>query len=468
MSRKKSKVGIRIYMNDKELENVVKEIVVNLTVNVAKELEKPELANAEILENLDQRVDKTLLIVDNIEFLDSLNKKDVDKILFFVEKSVPSSVIDKLLDFPIAGVFSKKNFTVEYEEKGRFEAKVKETIRELIMEDSNEKDLRKRIDWKYKDVMSKKKEGKIKEKFVSLFLDPSMQKTAEKIRYIVSELKRIYKEIEMVEVLKERLEILKKWKSSNKHNWNDFKKIEEKFKDRGFRVVPSILIEGPTGSGKSLLARIIAESLFETARRFIKELDFNEFFSRVSVLNVEEWVETELFGSSEGSYTDAKDYPGIFLSKAGGVVFLDEIAEIDSKTQAKLLLYLDDWRVRPVGLLETFLAPTVVIAATNKDLLEAIDKKLFRADLYRRFLFRIKLPSLNERKSDFRLLISFVLTTSPHNTGEVEYISLKAIEKLEKHDYPGNFRELEEILNNALIKAKMAKRNIILERDLEI
>ncbi|PLV57140.1 sigma-54 dependent transcriptional regulator [Thermotoga sp. SG1] len=460
MSSRNSKVDIVIFFRDTNLKDVVSEILKNLKEKVAKDLGKPELERFEVHEKLPEKSQKIILITDDPRVCEHY-KKDFERILFFVEKSIPSSLIDHLIDYPVSGIFSKKNFMTEYEEKGKFEARVKEIIRDLLEDEIEEKEIRKSIDWKY----SAEDRGK---KFVSLFLDPAMEKTVENIRYIIRQLRIIYEKLKLVEILKERKKIMNQWEKSGDQKWKSLIEFSnfEKYFEQNYRIVPSVLIEGPTGSGKTLLAELIARSIYENIK--IDKVEFSDFYSKISILNLGNLVETELFGSAEGSFTDSKDYPGEFLSYSGGVVFLDEIGELPPETQAKLLLYLDNLKVRPLGRTEQFFAPTIIIAATNKDLEHEITKGTFRTDLYRRFLFRIKLPSLNERKEDFRLLISFVLSTSPYNTGNVRYISMRAIKKLEKHNFTGNFRELEEILSNALIKASIADRDIILEKDLDI
>ncbi len=117
-------------------------------------------------------------------------------------------------------------------------------------------------------------------------------------------------------------------------------------------------------------------------------------------------------------------------------------------------------------------APAFIIAATNKDLKEDIKKGTFRSDLYYRFRYRITVPSLKERKSDIRFLINFILQNpkiNPYSNGryEIEKISIKAIEKLEEYNYPGNFREMQFILQNAVNNALSERKDILLSEHLE-
>lgn len=302
----------------------------------------------------------------------------------------------------------------------------------------------------------------MEEHMVSLFLDPSMKETVSHIRYVCSEILAKYKEYKLEEALGKRQKLFEKGFS-----WKEAKERFSKALLPPNQMVPAVLIEGETGTGKTLVAKLIANTLYESLGN--AKVEWEEFFCRFSAINVPpDIVDSELFGVVRGAYTDSQDRPGEFLRYAGGVVFLDEVGELDPKLQTKLLLYLDDWTHRPVGSDEVLHVPTVLVAATNRNLEKMVAEGVFRADLYHRFMFKIKLPPLRERKKDIRLLISFCLSVLRAKEKGVTKISLKAIEKLENYDYPGNFREMLEIVKKAIYNAHRKKRDIILERDVEI
>lgn len=207
----------------------------------------------------------------------------------------------------------------------------------------------------------------------------------------------------------------------------------------------TILIEGPTGTGKNLLAKIIHNTSKRSNKKMIK----------VNCASLpDNLLESEMFGYVKGAFTGAdKDKPGRFQLANKGTIFLDEIGDLPLPMQAKLLHVLEDKEFYPLGSRQTTRVDVRIISASNQNLGHLIDNKLFREDLfYRLNVMRMEIPPLNERKSDLPLLISHILkrlcaTRDTH----VHKISENAMEVLLNYDYPGNVRELENILEHALI-----------------
>lgn len=223
-----------------------------------------------------------------------------------------------------------------------------------------------------------------------------------------------------------------------------------------------ILIEGETGTGKSLIAEMIKQ--FTNAKRFEK----------VTCTNIStHLLEGELFGHMKGSFTGAyQTKAGRVINAYNGIIFLDEIGDMEPYLQAKILTFLDNGRIEPIGWIgPTLYIPSLVVAATNKDLLNLAKARKFREDLYYRFAQRITIPPLRERKGDTDLLVDFILQNPDINPliGEirtVSHINANTIEKLKTHIFPGNYRELEYILLEAVKKAKRLRSSVILPEDI--
>lgn len=464
-SKDSPKIRIFLEINkDDELKKQIEEIVRNLIQNCSKVLNKKELSLARFAEE-DEKVSENCILITNEDEYIETNYKAV---FLFIDDKLNQKMIQSIAKYEVWGIFAKKNFLIEYEEKGKFEAALKEAIRTLSMESVyDESVFYKNVDWKYKH------ENIEEDHFISLFLDPSMRNVASQIRYICHQIKEDYKHFGMKETFEKTKKILKDWHEKSKKGTRetpifDFikeKKIFEKTNIRG--PIPSVLIEGETGTGKSLVAELIAKSVYENVSK--TEIPFGEFFCRFSLVNMpSDLVNSELFGAAEGAYTDGKERLGKIATYSGGVIFLDEIGEIDPNMQARLLLYLDDWLIQPIGRDDFFHVPTIIVAATNRDLKRMIDEGKFRADLYHRFRYKINLPALRDRKKDLRLLISFCLAIFKAKEKGVKRISLRALEKLEDYHYPGNFRELMQIVQRAVHEASSRHRDIILERDIQL
>ncbi|MCF6155853.1 MAG: sigma-54-dependent Fis family transcriptional regulator [Candidatus Brocadia sp.] len=210
----------------------------------------------------------------------------------------------------------------------------------------------------------------------------------------------------------------------------------------------NILIQGETGTGKELVAKAIH---YNSARK-----DY-PFVKVDCAALAETLLESELFGHEKGAFTGAtKDRIGRFRTADHGTIFLDEIGNIPLAVQAKLLRVLQDNEFEAVGSDELIKVDVRIIAATNANLEEHVEKGLFRRDLfYRLNVIRIFLPPLRERADDVPLLASHFLSIhSKKNRKTVEGISREALNKLVSYTWPGNIRELENVIERAVILCK--------------
>lgn len=227
-----------------------------------------------------------------------------------------------------------------------------------------------------------------------------------------------------------------------------------------------ILIEGETGTGKSLLADMIARFSFKNVPP--------KNFQKITATNIpSNLLEGELFGYMRGSYTGANETrAGKLLKAYNGIVFIDEIGDLELKLQAKLLTFLDYGLIEPMGWNgPPIYVPVTVIAATNKNLLYMSRRGQFREDLYYRFSRRLYIPPLRERDGDMDVLVDFILQNPMINPivggkRRVNYITKRAIEKIRSHIFPGNFRELENLLLKAVENAKKYGCNTITDKDI--
>ena len=201
------------------------------------------------------------------------------------------------------------------------------------------------------------------------------------------------------------------------------------------------LITGPTGSGKEVLSRI----LHDASKRFAEP-----FVSINCGAIPENLMEDLLFGHEKGAFTGAiKDHRGVFEQANKGTLFLDEIGELPPHLQTKLLRVLQERVVTRLGSTSPIEVNFRLVAATNKDLKEAIKNREFREDLYFRIsTFRLKISPLNKRKEDILPLAAQIITN--HSTEEIS-ISSDAQEKLLSYRWPGNVRELDNVIQRALV-----------------
>jgi two-component system response regulator AtoC len=209
----------------------------------------------------------------------------------------------------------------------------------------------------------------------------------------------------------------------------------------------TILIYGESGVGKELFARAIHEA---SQRR-------NNVFLPVNCATISKDVmESEFFGAKKGVYTGAEnDRPGILELADGGTIFLDEMSELPLDLQAKFLRFLQDKEVRRIGDVSAKKVDVRVIAATNKDLKELVNQGRFREDLYYRLEgIKIEIPPLRERKEDIPVLAYYFLEefNKKYNT-DVKGFSKDALEALINYSWPGNVRQLQNVVNEACIIA---------------
>jgi len=223
----------------------------------------------------------------------------------------------------------------------------------------------------------------------------------------------------------------------------------------------SVLITGESGTGKELIARAIH---YNSPRK-------DRIFLPVNCTALPNGlVESELFGYEKGAFTGASlSKPGLFESADGGTIFLDEIAEIPTETQAKLLRALEQKEIMRIGSNKIQPIDVRILAATNKDISKSISSGQFREDLFYRFDVHIQAPPLRERKEDIPLLVkSFLEEIAKENQQSIRSMSPEAMKILMDYDWPGNVRELQKVIKQAVMVAKdntIKQGDIILQRD---
>jgi DNA-binding NtrC family response regulator len=213
--------------------------------------------------------------------------------------------------------------------------------------------------------------------------------------------------------------------------------------DRISSSSPTVLIQGESGTGKELVANVIHQNSIRRDRPFIP----------VNCGAIAEGLlESELFGHIKGAFTGAiKDNIGLFKAAHGGTIFLDEIAEVQPSLQVKLLRALQERKIRPVGGTTESDIDVRVIAATNRNLEEAIRNKSFRKDLfYRLDVISINMPPLREIKDDIPNLVNhFIKKFSKDGHRQVSRVAPEVMDLLMRYDWPGNVRQLENIIERA-------------------
>ncbi len=218
-----------------------------------------------------------------------------------------------------------------------------------------------------------------------------------------------------------------------------------------------VLIYGENGTGKELVARTI----------HLRSRRFRGPFVEVNCAAIpEELIESELFGHEKGSFTGAlARKPGKFELADGGTLFLDEVADMSLKTQAKVLRALEEQAFSRVGGTKTISTDVRVIAASNKNLEEEIQGGRFREDLYYRLnVLPVSIPPLRERSEDISLLVRhFIETFSSEQGLRPKLVSPEALELLRAYHWPGNIRELKNIVERLLI---MSQEGVITARDI--
>jgi len=213
----------------------------------------------------------------------------------------------------------------------------------------------------------------------------------------------------------------------------------------------TVLIQGPSGSGKELFARAI-HSLSNRKKQPFVAVNCGALPDTL--------LESELFGYVKGAFTDAKkDKPGRFALAKGGSIFLDEVESLPLSTQVKLLRVLQEKEFEPLGATAPVKADVRVIAATKEDLINLIEKEKFRDDLfYRLNVVKIELPPLIKRRDDIPILIDHFLDKFNKKMGkEIEDVSKDVMNILMEYNYPGNVRELENIIEHASVMCQSTR-----------
>ena len=220
----------------------------------------------------------------------------------------------------------------------------------------------------------------------------------------------------------------------------------------------TVLIYGETGTGKELVARAIHNRSSRNGRALVSV--------NCSAISAG-LVESELFGHMKGAFTGALERRiGRFELANGGTIFLDEIGELCLETQVKLLRVLQEHEFEPVGSSHPLRVDVRVIAATNRNLHEAVQAGRFRSDLfYRLNVFPIELPPLRERRADIPQLVAFCLSQFSKRLGKkIDGVSRESMENLVNYPWPGNIRELQNVIERAIIVS--AEPTLRLDRDL--
>ena len=205
-----------------------------------------------------------------------------------------------------------------------------------------------------------------------------------------------------------------------------------------------VYISGESGSGKELVARLIHEQGARAQAPFVP-VNCGAIPS--------ELMESELFGHKKGSFTGAvADKAGLFQAADGGTLFLDEVAELPQHMQVKLLRAIQEKRVRPVGVEQEVAVDCRILSATHRDLTQLVDAGEFRQDLYYRInVIELKVPALRERAEDIAVLVAHFLEQKSHDFGvDRPGVAAEAQGALRTYAFPGNVRELENVLERAL------------------
>ena len=215
------------------------------------------------------------------------------------------------------------------------------------------------------------------------------------------------------------------------------------------KVAPTdatVLIEGETGTGKELIARMIHANSKRAQQPFVP-VDCGAIAPSL--------LESELFGTLKGAYTGAdRDRMGVFEAAHNGTVFLDEIGDIDLGFQLKLLRFLQEWEIRPLGSSRAKKVDVRVIAATNKDVQKLVDEGKFREDLwYRLNVVRLTVPPLCERASDIPLLVHYFLKRYNERYKLDTKLTDSGLKAMEDYSWPGNIRQLQHMMERLTILA---------------
>jgi two-component system response regulator AtoC len=255
-------------------------------------------------------------------------------------------------------------------------------------------------------------------------------------------------------------------KRENKELQNRLKKIEQKYSfgnivarseamahvfelvEKVAKHKTTVLITGESGTGKDLIAKTMHSHGNRTTVPMVS----------VNCGSIpDNLLESELFGYKKGAFTDAiRDKPGLFDEADGGTIFLDEIGELPLSLQVKLLRVLQEEEISPLGSTVSKKIDVRVIAATSRDLQQEVDEGRFREDLYYRInVMKIHLPPLRERRGDIPLLVGYFINLFNEKLGkDIEGLSSQAMPLLMAYSWPGNIRELENVIERAILLGK--------------
>ncbi len=239
--------------------------------------------------------------------------------------------------------------------------------------------------------------------------------------------------------------------------WNSSLKDCLSIAEKASKSTSTVLVRGESGTGKEIIANAIHDNSPRKNRSFV----------RVNCAAIpENLLESELFGFEKGAFTGAiKKKPGKFNIADGGTIFLDEIGDLPISMQVKLLRVLQEKEFESIGGIKTQRVDVRIIAATNRNLEDMIKNNTFREDLYYRLnVLNISLPPLRHRKQDINLLVEhFINKINPKLNKNIAGINKEALLKLQQYDWPGNIRELENIVERAM---NMCDKSIITVKDL--
>ena len=275
------------------------------------------------------------------------------------------------------------------------------------------------------------------------------------VKLISDEILTLYTE---VSTRKRRLLELNSADSNNSYSYNGLigrsKPMQELYNllEKIKNAESTIIIQGENGTGKELIAKAIHRTSSRGGKPFV--------IQNCSAFN-DNLLESELFGHAKGAFTGAiKDKKGLFLIADQGTFFLDEIGDTSPSMQVKLLRVLQEGTFLPVGSTETKKVDVRIVAATNKNLKEMVDKGLFREDLYYRLnVINVQAPSLRERKEDIPLLVDHFLTAACKNKlQEPKVFDRSIMQKFYDYNWPGNVRELENEVERLVVLAGDSER----------
>lgn len=281
--------------------------------------------------------------------------------------------------------------------------------------------------------------------FVAVKEDITKRKLSEEtLRYTLIEVEQLKNRLQAENIyLQDEIKVHHNFEEIVSHD-SAFQKILRKVE----QVAPtntSVLILGETGTGKELLARAI-HNLSDRKDRPLVKVDCASLSPTL--------IENELFGHEKGAFTGALTRKmGRFELASGGTIFLDEIGELPLDLQVKLLRVLQDKKIEPLGNPNPITVNIRVIAATNRNLKQEVKMGTFRKDLYYRLnVFPIKCPSLRDRKEDIPLLVNHFITKYNSKLGKnIKSIPINVMNSLQAYHWPGNIRELENIIERAIV-----------------